>query len=230
MIKRSLQFSLAVILICVSTLGNPRALRPSEDYRKFWADIEGHPSVFKMALARHRKLVAVGDTLYLLKRNRILWSWVAAAPLWDEPVIDSKGMIYVVGYDMLWAAVDSRTGERRWSSTANGRGAFTQIKPYHKDMYFVITDMWGYRDSLGDPTIKDTLSLCRNNAVLWDIDIPAQTKLHVLGNNVILTYKRHGLIVRQRIPVPRAFGKPISRISSLADYDGKPIVDERQDQ
>jgi hypothetical protein len=128
---------------------------------------------------------------------------------------------------MLWAAVDSNTGKRKWHTTAVGRGAFTEIKLYRKDMYLVVTDMWGYRESLRDPTIKDTLSLCRDNAVSWDVEIPAQTKLHVLGNRVFLTYKRHGRVVRKRILVPRTFGKPISRISSLADYDGNTITAEK---
>lgn len=185
-------------------------------------------SVYRVPLSKSRKIVAVGDMLYLVnQRKRILWSWEAGAPMWDAPVVDSHGTIYVVGPDLLWAAVDARTGKEKWRSTANGRAAFGQIKLYRKDMYLVVTDMWGYRDSLRDPTINDTLSLCRNNAVLWETEIPARTKLHVFGNRVFVTYKRHGRNVRQRILIPGALSKPLGRISGLADYDGLPIENER---
>jgi len=201
-------------------------LQPSEEYWEFWADIAGaKPSVFRVALPRQKRLVAVGDTVYLLnKRNRIVWKWVAASPIWDAPVVDAQGTIYVIGYDMLWSAVDSETGERKWFSTANGRAAFTQIKLYRKDMYLVVTDMWGYRDSLRDPTIKDRLSLCKKNTLLWETEIPAHTKLHVFGNKVFVTYKRGGRLIRHRILVPRKFAKSLGRISGLADDDGREIV------
>ena len=207
---------LTVLLVVVSsTPAQIRKLRPSEKYWEFWAEVEGaRPSVFRVTLPRHRQLVSVGDKLYLLnKKNRILWSSVAAAPISNSPVVDSEGTIYVVGWDMLWAAFDSKTGKQKWHTSAVGRGAFTQIKLYRKDTYFVVTDMFGYRDSLRNPTIKDKLSLCRKNAVLWEIEIPAHTKLHVFGNKVFLTYKRHGRLVRNRVLVPRKFGKPLSRIS-----------------
>jgi hypothetical protein len=221
-------FSIVGLLLLTPTFGLTQRLLPSDRYRKFWAEVDGRPSVYRMPLARHRKLVAVGDTLYLLNgRNRILWDWVAAAPLWDAPVVDSKGTVYLVGYDMLWAAVDSETGKLKWQSTANGRAAFTQIKPYRKDMYLVVTSMWGYRDSLKDPTIKDTLSLCKGNAVLWEADIPAETSLEVRGNKVSLRYKRHGHVVRTRIGLPRRFGKSLGRISAFADYEGRPIISEK---
>jgi len=222
---RTLIGLLVLVTTAPAQLGN---LQPSNKYWEFWAEVEGgKPSVFRVALPRQKTLVAVGDTLYLLnKKNRILWKWITASPIWDAPVVDSDGTIYVVGADMLWAAVDSETGKQKWYSTVNGRGAFTQIKLYRKDMYLVVTDMWGYRDNLHDPAIKDSLSLCKRNAVLWDIEIPARTKLHVFGDTIFLTYKRHGHTVRRRISVPSALGKPISRISSLADHEGRPIIQE----
>ena len=220
---------MALFVLIGVTPAQLRKLRPSDKYWEFWAEVEGtRPSVYRVALPGRRQLISVGDKLYLLnKRNRILWSSVAAAPISNSPVVDSEGTIYVVGWDMLWAAFDSRTGKQKWHTTAVGRGAFTQIKSYRKDMYFVVTDMWGYRDNLRDPTIKDTLSLCRKNAVLWDIEIPAHTKLHVFGDKVFLTYKRHGRLVRNRVHVPRRLPKPLGKISVHADYEGRPIVDER---
>jgi len=223
--KHRVHLVLIVLVLATSAPAQSGKLRPSQEYWTFWAEIDGQPSVYRLPLSGNRKLVSVGDTLYLLnKRNRILWSWVAGAPIWDRPVVDSQGTIYLIGPDLLWAAIDSTTGKQKWRSTANGRAAYSQIKAYRKDMYFVVTDMWGYRNSLRDRTIKDTLLLCQNNAVLWETEIPAHTKVHIFGSKVFLTYRRHGRVIRTRVLVPRKFGKPLSRISVHADYDGGPRV------
>jgi len=186
-------------------------MRPSSQY---WDYAEPHPTLHISRLSRNRKLASVGDTLYLLdRRNRIIWKWTAdGPPFTDNPIIDSKGTIYVLGYDLLWAAIDSVTGQQKWRSTANGRGVFSQIKLYRHDMYMVVTDMEGYRDSLRDKTIEDDLSLCRGNDILWETHIPSNSRLKVLGNRVFIVYKQRGKVVRRPVIIPRRFGKPIGLV------------------
>ncbi|MEA2203242.1 MAG: hypothetical protein QOE77_18 [Blastocatellia bacterium] len=165
-------------------------------------------------LSPSRKLATVGDTLYMLdSRNRILWKWASdGPPFTDTPIIDSEGTIHVIGYDLLWAAIDSATGHEKWRSTANGRATFWQIELYQRDFYLVVTNMSGYRESSGDNTIEDSVSLCRGNDVLWKADIPAKAHLKVSGDRVFVVYRRHQRTVRWPLHIPRRPLEPIGLV------------------
>lgn len=193
-------------------------LRPSSDYSD--RDVN-HTPVKISRLSQNRKLASVGDTLYMLDaRNRIVWSWTSGgAPLTALPIIDSNGTMYVIGYDLLWAALDSATGKEKWRGTANGRAVYSQMKLYKRNKYLVVTDMEGYRDILSDKTIKDYLTLCKGNAILWETRIPVGAKVRVQGNSVIAYVRRKHRITKREIQIPRSFGKPIGKVSELADYE-----------
>ena len=94
-------------------------------------------------------------------------------------------------------------------------------------MYLVVINMWGYRDSLRDKNIKDELWLCRRNALLWETYIPANARIRVSGIRVFAVYKRKRHLIHQPINIPRHFGKPIGKVSTLADYDGRGIINDK---
>ncbi|HVS81790.1 MAG TPA: hypothetical protein VHE60_08645 [Pyrinomonadaceae bacterium] len=202
----------SLLLSGASSLSQSRqaALRPSA---KCWDYAKPHVTLHVSRVSRNRRLASVCDTLYMLdNQNRIVWKWSSdGPPFTDLPIIDSTGTIYVIGYDLLWAAIDSATGKEKWRKTVNGRAAFTQIKPYRRDMYLVVTDMWGYRDSLRDKTIEDWLQLCKGNAVLWETDIPATARIEVSGNKVFVVYKHKQRFVRRPVVLPNHFGKPMGK-------------------
>jgi hypothetical protein len=195
---------IAVILISTSftcSRSGSARLRPS---LHFWDFVEPLPKIHVFPLPRKRRLISVGDTLYMLnQQNRILWQWTSdGPPFTDDPILDSGGTIYVIGYDLTWAAIDSSTGHEKFRSTANGRGLFSQIELYRRDSYLVLTDMSGYRDSLRDNTIEDFVYLCRGNDVLWGANIPAKGRLRISGDKVFLVFLRHNRIVRWSLRIP----------------------------
>jgi hypothetical protein len=154
------------------------------------------------------------------KRNRIVWKWTSdGQEFTDLPIVDTTGAIYVIGSDLLWAAINSSTGKEKWRGTMNGRALFSQIRLYRRTTYLVVTNMGGYRDSLRDKEIEDRLSLCRGNAVLWETHIPSDSKIVVMGNRVFIVYGRRKQMVRLPITIPRTFGKPIGKVSSLVKHD-----------
>ena len=209
-----------VLLLASSSPGQQRALRPSKNYWS-WID-DTPPKVHYVALANKRRLAVVGDSLYLLNdQNRIVWQWDSGGPpLNDVPFVDSHGTIYVIGMDLLWAAIDSRDGKEKWQGTANGRATYSQMVPYTRDMYFVVTDMGGYRTwSTSDLVVNDKLTLCRGNSVLWETEIPAGARLRVRGESVSVLVRRRNRRVSKRIVVPAKLEKPIGKISALADYN-----------
>ncbi len=195
-------------------------LRPSSDY---WDRDAKRIAVRISRVSRDRKLATVGDTLYMLdERKQIVWTWSTAGgqPLSDLPVIDSKGTIYVIGYDLLWAALDSATGKLKWRGTANGKAVYSQIELYKGDMYLVVTDMGGYRaNSYPGVVIKDKLTLCRGNSILWETEIPAGARIQVRGDKVFVVTKRKNRVVRREVAIPRHFDQPIGKVSALADYE-----------
>ena len=194
-------------------------LRPSSDY---WDRDAKHIPVKISRVSQDRKLATVGDTLYMLDgRNQVVWTWSACGPpLTDLPVIDSKGTIYVIGYDLLWAALDSATGKMKWQGTANGKAVYSQIELYRGDMYLVVTDMGGYRaNAYPGEVIKDNLTLCRGNSILWVTEIPAGARVQVRGDKVFVVTKRKNRTVRREVAIPRHFDRPIGKVSALADYE-----------
>lgn len=197
-------------------------LQPSKNYWGYWGGGSRLPKVHLIPVSGNRRLASVGDTLYMLdNRQRLLWKWSApnGEPFTDLPIMDSAGNIYVVGGDLMWVAIDSETGHQKWRGTANGRAVFSQIKLYRRNMYLVVTDMEGYRDSLNDKTIEDGLSLCRGNSILWKSHIPTGARIQVRKDQVFIIIRRKNGIVRRAVRVPRHFGKPIGRVSGLVDHE-----------
>jgi hypothetical protein len=209
-----------ILLLATSTPAQRRhsQLRPSKNYWDYWSG-DARPTLHLIPVSKNRRLASVGDTLYMLdNRRRILWKWSADGEAFtDLPVIDSTGTIYVIGYDLLWAAIDSKTGRQKWRGTANGRATFSQIKLYRRNMYLVVTDMEGYRDSLRNKTIEDRLSLCRGNFILWESNIPAGAQIQLRNDQVFMIIARKHGAIRRAIAVPRSFSKPLGKVSSLVD-------------
>lgn len=169
-------------------------------------------------ISKNRKLAAVGDTLYMLDdKNRIIWTWTTGgAPLTDFPIIDSRGILYVVGYDLIWIALDSETGEKLWQGTANGRAVYSQIELYKDDMYFVVTDMSGYREGEASGLeTKDGLTLAKGNGILWNTELPVGAKIRVRNGEVFATFKRKKRDFTQKIKVPSRFDKFLGTIDEF---------------
>ncbi len=169
-------------------------------------------------ISKNRKLAAVGDTLYMLdNENRIIWTWTTGgAPLTDFPVIDSRDILYVIAYDLTFVALDSKNGEKLWQGTANGRAVYSQIELYKDDMYFVVTDMTGYRENdYSDFETKDKLTLYKGNGMLWDTEIPVGTKIRVRNGEVFATFKRKKRAVTQKIKIPNRFDKFLGTIDEF---------------
>jgi hypothetical protein len=209
---------LVVLSLPAAAQRSYKQLRPSDNY---WDRTRRHIPVHITRFPNNRKLATVGDTIYMLDaRNRVAWTWSSqGAPLTDLPIVDSKGTIYAIGYDLIWVVLESRTGKEKWRGAACGRAVYSQIGLYKGDLYFVVSDMEGYRDSLGDRTIKDRLSISKGNSILWETDIPAGSRIEIKSNKIIAALKRKGRIVRKLIAVPQEFGTAIGKISMLPDHD-----------
>src|SRR5882762_4604846 len=94
------------------------ALHPSP---KCWNHAKQIASVHVSRVSPNRRLASVGDSLYMFNnRNLIVWKWSSdGPPFTDLPIIDSTGTIYVVGYDLLWVAIDANTGQEKWKRDGN---------------------------------------------------------------------------------------------------------------
>jgi hypothetical protein len=118
-------------------------------------------------------------------------------------------VLYAIGLDLLWVAIDATTGEEKWRSTANGRASYSQIGLYKNDEYFVVTDMAAYRDE--HPRTRNTLTLCRGNDILWEIDIPAHTRVEMHDGYALMIGRKTGRI-EQKVRIPEKFVDPIGKV------------------
>jgi hypothetical protein len=214
--------SIVFIGLAVSTTAaqtkHPR-FHPSKEYWD-WADNTRRTPIHYTHLSKGRRLVDVGDTLYMLnRRNRILWVWdTGGAPLNSPPFVDSSGTIYVTGADLMWVAIDSKTGDTKWSGTANGRASYSPIVPFKKDTYFVVTYMGAYRRTSKE-IVNNNVTLCRGNSILWTSDIPPDARLRVRDGEVFLATRRNHRTTLKRLALPDKLDKPIGRVSVLAPYN-----------
>lgn len=182
-------------------------LRPSPG---FW-DKDSEPVRVQISrIDKNRRLAAAGDTLYMLdNENRLIWTWTTnGPPLSDFPIIDSRGSLYVIAFDLIFVSLDSESGIQRWSGTACGRALYSQIESYRNDMYFVVTDMSGYRDDFSSGVsseTKDMLTLFNGNQMLWNTEIPIGAKLRIRNGRVFIAFKRNGRSVVRELKPPTHF-------------------------
>ena len=196
--------SLTLSVLAQSKVGNEFGMAAGAHLlpsKRYWEDIDRtrpYP-VRILRLSQNRRLAVAGDTLYMLDHHsRIVWTWSAEGPPLDAPIIDASGTIYVIGADLLWAAIDFTTGKEEWRGTANGSAEYSQITLYRKDKYLVKVNMENYRLKHSDPKIKDKLMLCRGNDILWETEIPAKVHIKVQGRRVYALIRR-----KNRISVTR---------------------------
>lgn len=215
-LQRTTLLSLAVLLSLSLTSSADSSGKQLQESSNCWNRNRQHFAVHMTRVSHNRKLASVGDTIYVLDaRNRILWTWSSQGPpLTDHPIVDSRGTVYAIGFDLIWIALDATTGKLKWRSTANGRAVYSQIGWYKHDLYYVVTSMEGYRDSLSDSTLKDRLSLCRGNSILWETGIPPGSRIEIQGSKVIAVLKRKRRSLRNLVMVPHRFGAPIGKVST----------------
>lgn len=192
----------------------PVSIKKLQPSSKFWGQ---NFKILRQVsrISKNRKLAAVGDMLYMLDaRNRIIWTWTTdGAPLTDFPVIDSEGIIYVIAYDLTWVSLNSESGEKLSEGTACGRAVYSQIELYKKDMYFVVTDMSGYRENdLPGEETNDDLLLARGNRMLWETKIPSGAKIKFRKSKVFVTFKRKKQTVTQEIKIPKNIDNEIGEV------------------
>ena len=206
--------AIAVLIMCQSNRAGLRGLRESDEYRRSWQPVIGSAQRYMTQVSANRKLISVGDTVYMIgKRNRLIWKWVAPAPFTDAPVADSSGTIHVIGRDLMWIALDGKTGEEKWRREGNGSGFYSQIKRYRSAMYLVITNVQDYREMLRDPSFADRLSLCSGDDLMWESEVPSNSRIVVRGKSVFAVFKRHGRRVTWRVNVPTHLSQPIGKVT-----------------
>jgi hypothetical protein len=149
-----------------------------------------------------------GSLFMLDDQNNILWALTGCAPITSMPIMDSKGIVYLVGLDLTWVALDSSNAEVKWSRGFMFMGSvvYSQIKLYKDDMYFVVWDMRGYWEKSGKIE-NNMLELCKGDLSLWSTEIPALSTIHVENGKVFYTYKRHSQIVKHAVSIPKTFPK-----------------------
>jgi outer membrane protein assembly factor BamB len=154
-----------------------------------------------LVISSDRLLVTVCNTLYMLdSKKNVIWKWsTTAASIVDQPVIDSTGTIYVIALDMIWVALDAATGKEKWNLNGNiGRTVNSQIKAYKDNLYLVVVDMGGYRNSPSDDSPKDKLSLCKGKEIIWTKDFPAGAVLQVWGDRILaVNYGKDGVEITE---------------------------------
>src|SRR5512138_3708714 len=108
------------IVICFLSLAilgySPSSVKgENSHYRKLTRTKKsvGYPPlhIAPLRLSASRRLVTVGDTLYLLNTNgRVLWKWDVGGGLdiLDHPFVDSRGRVFGVALDGVSFSLDRK--------------------------------------------------------------------------------------------------------------------------
>ena len=159
------------------TLPSPRHLKPRHI-----------PSV---RLAHSRRLVTVGDTLYMLdSRGATIWKWDSGygEDLMDRPYIDRHGNIFGIASEALVFSLDPN-GKERWRWQLNGEYDLTQLTPYRNDQYLIVISALAYRKYRGYKE-GDILYLCHDYDIVSKVDFPRDAKLRVEGHRIFAVTKK----------------------------------------
>ena len=206
-------FGLAVITDSQTRI---TALPPSKEWTGECKgkDISSNP------LADGRKFVVVCDMLYLLDAEQnIVWSWSNGngTELSNNILVDGSGRVFITGADNLLASIDLATGKKRWEEASNGTAPRTLVGLYGKDTYLLVISVWYYRHYFKDryhQSLTDTLSICRDDNILWSTDIPNGSVIKVRGRNIFAVTKVKGKTLWRRLAVPTRLGKPQEKLST----------------
>jgi len=103
------------------------------------------------------------------------------------PMVDSKGRIYGIGFDVTQFRVDVVIGEFEpfGREIIGTHSYYTQIAPFRDGQHLVVESLQFYRDGNRCypkcPMAKDSLEDWNGEHLLWKTDFPANAKLHVQG-------------------------------------------------
>ncbi|HYE75058.1 MAG TPA: hypothetical protein VEF04_17080 [Blastocatellia bacterium] len=100
--------------------------------------------------------------------------------------------------------LDLTSGKELYWDSLYGRASYGDVKAYKNDLCLIVISMWGYRDSLKDPTIKDHLLVWRGKEMVRRLDdaIPPGAILQVWGDKILAVTKKKESIIVEEIAAP----------------------------
>ena len=157
----------------------------------------------RSTLSASRRLVTVGDTLYMIdSHDAVVWKWDVGhgEDIMDRPYVNSHGQIFGIALDGIVFSLDSY-GKERWRWQINGSYSFTQLKPYRDGQYLMVLDASAYRKFKGFNE-DDVLYLCRDRDVITTVSFPRTARLALNGNQIFAVTMHQHRQRKQRIVIP----------------------------
>jgi len=150
-------------------------------------------------------LIGLCNKLFMLNRDRsALWEYRVPQLLYDFVFIPNTGLIYGTAGDNNMFILEASSGRELLRNSRDGSGAYGEVKPYGNDMCLITDNLWGYRNNLNDPSIKDAVTAWRGTEKLWSVELPPDAKLIVDGGKIsALTITKDGIFITD-IDVPKA--------------------------
>lgn len=158
-------------------------------------------------LSPDRMLVSVNNTIYLLDAKKQI-VWETYVDMVAPPVVDSKGGIYGIAFDLAQFSVNARTGDVTYfgRDIAGTHAYHTQIKPYKDAQYLIVENLQFYRDGNRCypkcPMRNDILHAWRGQRLLWSTDFPPNAELQVWGDKILAVTRKKNSVVVQEIELP----------------------------
>jgi hypothetical protein len=151
-------------------------------------------------------LVNLGDSLYRLNRQHVVWRHPTAQTVFDYAYIESTNLIYGTAGDNIMFILNATTGEVKSSDSRNGRAAYGVAKKYGDNMCLVTDNFVMYREGFRDKDIepmKDGITCWRGAKILWHLDFPPDAELVVSGKRILAVTKSKKAIYIKEITPPQ---------------------------
>ena len=151
-------------------------------------------------------LAAAGDALYMLDADRrVVWRYDMPQPIIDFAYIRATGVVCGTAGDNNMFILDASTGRELVTNSRNGRGGYGAVLPYGEDVCLITDALGGYNvDYRGDgKPMQDGVTAWRGTRMLWQVAIPPDAELQVVGSRIYAVTKTRSRILVREIKAPK---------------------------
>jgi hypothetical protein len=159
-----------------------------------------------VVLPSGRTLAAAGDTLYMLDADkRVVWEYTVTQWVIDFAYVEATGLVYLTAGDNNMFILDAATGRRLYGDSRNGSAGYGAVIPYGADACLVMDAYGGYRAGreFGPEPTQDGVTAWRGTRMLWQVDVPPDAELQVVGSKIYAVTKTKTRILVREIKVPK---------------------------
>jgi hypothetical protein len=157
-------------------------------------------------LASGHTLISYAGGLFRLdQQGKTIWSYPGLMVLISYTYVPANNLIYGTAVDNFMFILDARSGKELYRISRNGSASYGETIPYGTDGCLIVEPRGEYRErhSSFGLLVMDKPEAWRGLKRLWEIEIPPEAKISVVGGKIFATTKTDNAIYVKEIHPPK---------------------------